>query len=221
MKTVIVILALGLMGCADDSFQSIPAGPTGPAGSIGATGPQGAVGATGPQGNSGISPGIACDGYAITTASYQGTVNWDTLYSTGTLLFTDAVLPSLDNPQTLDTAVFNGITPNQAAELGTTNWALDCYGYISVPETGLYTFSLSSDDGSELAIDNAVVINMPQSQDYPTETAAVQLFAGQHKLNVLYFQSLPTQIGLVLEWQGPSNAGLGTMNPVPASAFTH
>ena len=131
--------------------------------------------------------------------------------------------------QQADTTAFPGFTAAQQAQLLTatqssgsalTNFAMDCYGFLEVPEDGLYTFSLSSDDGSELAIDNNVIINMPQDQDMGSATSSpVSLFAGQHTVNVEYFQGLPTQEGLILQWQGPSNAGLSTMQPV--KAFLH
>jgi hypothetical protein len=103
--------------------------------------------------------------------------------------------------------------------LGPTNFAMDCYGYLNIPEDGVYNFTLSSDDGSEIAIDDDVVINMPQDQDMGTSTGTATLFAGQHSFNLEYFQGLPVDVGLVLQWQGPANAGLGTTQIV--TGFSH
>ena len=80
---------------------------------------------------------------------------------------------------------------------------------------------MSSDDGSELIVDNNVEINMPDAQAYSSASATVTLYSGLHRINVFYFQGPPTMIGLTLSWQGPTNDGLGTLSPIPASAFTH
>jgi hypothetical protein len=63
---------------------------------------------------------------------------------------------------------------------------------------------------------------MADAQPYTEGTDSnVSLFAGPHKFNLLYFQGPATNIGLEVDWQGPSNAGLGTMGIIPSSAFTY
>jgi hypothetical protein len=152
---------------------------------------------------------------------YASAVNWDVLFSDGTLQFS-TVLANFDVPNEVDTNIFEGFTAAQQALVGVSNYALDCSGYINIPETGLYSFSQYSDDGSELAINNTVLINMPQAQSFAGTTVSnVQLFSGLNRINVLYFQGPVTNIGLELSWQGPANAGLSASQIVPASAFTH
>ena len=205
-----------------------PQGPQGSAGPTGATGPQGPAGTNGHNGTNGTNgsdgngyeAGLECDVYSVNASDENGTVNWDTLLNNGTFKFT-TVLANFNVPNQSSNNIFANFTATQQSMLGQTNYAIDCSGNINVPETGLYTFNLGSDDGSELAIDNSVVINMPDLQSMASKTGQVQLFAGNHKVNVLYFQGPATNIGLQLMWQGPSNAGLGTMSLVPTSAFTH
>lgn len=198
------------------------AGPSGVAGANGSTGSQGVAGATGAAGQNGAGyqPGLLCDVYSIKQADENGTVNWDTMLSDGTFKFT-IILANLNVPNESANDLFASFTAAQQAMIGATDYALDCSGYLDVPETGTYTFTQGSDDGSELAIDETVLINMPQLQAYASSTKTVQLFAGRHTVNVIYFQGPQTNIGLTLSAQGPANAGLGTSAPVSASDFTH
>lgn len=208
-----------------------PQGPSGHDGQNGATGPQGstgavgAIGATGPAGSNGTNgdgyqPGLECDVYSIKPADESGTVNWNTMLSNGTLKFT-TTLANLSVPNENVSNLFASFTAVQQALIGTTDYALDCSGYLYVPETGSYTLTQGSDDGSELAIDQTLLINMPQLQAYSNISKTVQLFAGRHMINVVYFQGPATNMGLTLSWQGPANAGLGTTQTIPASVFSH
>lgn len=218
-KLVLILSALALTAC-DNGYRTTPqqpvvgpAGPTGPSGGIGATGPAGSDG-------NGYQPGLECDVYSVQASDENGTVNWDSLLSNGTLKFT-TVLANFNVPNQSSNDIFASFTAAQQAMIGGTNYALDCAGMLNVPETGLYTLNLGSDDGSELAISNAVVINMPDLQAMTFKSSQVQLFAGPQKINLLYFQGPATNIGLQLYWQGPANAGLGTSALIPSTAFTH
>jgi len=171
-------------------------------------------------------PGVSCDVYSIPDGTYiapQGyytVVNWDTMLAAGTYQF-NTTLANFDTPNESDTTLFQSFTPAEQAQIGVTNFALDCQGYLNIPETGEYYLTLGSDDGSELLIDNAIVINMPQAQAFASQTAAINLTAGLHKINVLYFQGPATNQGLELSWEGPSNQDLGLITTIPASAFSH
>lgn len=218
---------VGPMGPSGPSGSSIvgPLGPTGPSGAAGVAGATGSSGAAGKAGSNGTNgngynPGLECDVYSVKVADENGTVNWDTLLNDGTLEFT-TVLANFNVPNQSSNDVFASFTTAQQALIGTTNYALDCSGTIDIPETSEYTFLQSSDDGSLLALDDVTLINMPDLQPMTSKSAQVQLFAGAHKINVIYFQGPPTNIGLQLYWQGPSNAGLGSSTIIPSSVFTH
>lgn len=60
-------------------------------------------------------------------------------------------------------------------------------GYISIPETGNYTFSTLSDDGSKLFIDNELIVNNDGIHWANEAYGAVKLEKGFHKLNISYF----------------------------------
>jgi hypothetical protein len=165
--------------------------------------------------------GLNCEVYAIPASTYAGVVNWSALFSAGTPKFS-IIQSNLDVQDQLYTNLFGSFTAQQQALVGNTNFALDCEGFLNVPETNGYVLQLSSDDGSQLIIDDIVVINMPQAQVFSTKTSGTMtLFAGLHKINVLYFQGPATYEGLILQWQGPANQGLGTMGVIPAAALSH
>ena len=205
-----------------------PIGPQGPQGNpgssiIGPQGPAGSAGAAGKAGTNGLgySPGLQCEVYSIKTADENGTVSWSKLFSDGTPEFSTVML-NFAVPNESSTTLFGSFTTAQQALVGYTDYALDCAGLLMVPETGNYTFQLGSDDGSELALDDAVVANMPQLQAYATQnTSLLNLFAGVHKINIIYFQGPPTAIGLTLEWDGPANEVSSSLSPIPASYYMH
>lgn len=193
------------------------AGAAGSSGGRGSAGTQGITGATG----AGLNAGVLCDFYSVLAADEASPVKWDKMLADGTYKFT-ATLTNFDVLNQSNTDIFPGLTAAQQAEIGYADYALDCEGFLNAPETADYSFSQASDDGSQLVIDNQVIINMPEEQAMTSTTVTgVQLFAGLHKFNLQYFQGPPIMIGLTLQWQGPANRGLDSMAIIPASAFNH
>lgn len=62
-------------------------------------------------------------------------------------------------------------------------------GYIRIPENGLYTFHLSSDDGSVLKIDDKVIINHDGTHSNEEKSGAAALKKGYHKIELDYFNA--------------------------------
>jgi hexosaminidase len=60
-------------------------------------------------------------------------------------------------------------------------------GYIFIPETGNYTFSTLSDDGSKLFIDDELVVDNDGIHWMNEAYGAVTLEKGFHKINISYF----------------------------------
>ena len=60
-------------------------------------------------------------------------------------------------------------------------------GYIFIPETGNYTFSTLSDDGSKLFIDNELIVDNDGIHWANEAYGAVKLEKGFHKINISYF----------------------------------
>lgn len=99
------------------------------------------------------------------------------------------------------------------------NYTFRYTGYVNVPTSGLYAFTLKSGDGSKLTIDGQTVINFDgirNSTDSGTGWLALQ--AGQHAIDLQYFRGAGNDLldGLGLFYEGPGVA----MAEIPASAFT-
>ena len=73
-------------------------------------------------------------------------------------------------------------------------------GEINVPADGAYTFYLSSDDGSRLSIDGAVIVDHDGLHEFEDEkTGATFLTAGSHAIRLEYFENTAAD-GLLLSW---------------------
>lgn len=80
---------------------------------------------------------------------------------------------------------FNQV-PNKAREYG-----LVFTGYINVNENANFEFSLYSDDGSRLYIDDQLIIDNDGKHARYERSAGANLKAGLHKIKVLYFDDGP------------------------------
>ena len=70
-------------------------------------------------------------------------------------------------------------------------FALTLTGYVKVPQDGMYTFVLRSDDGSRLAIDGQKVVELDILCGWDTWTGEgiIALKKGMHRVRVDYFQA--------------------------------
>ncbi|MDG9676783.1 ricin-type beta-trefoil lectin domain protein [Micromonospora sp. DH14] len=120
-------------------------------------------------------------------------------------------------------------TPNVDKLMSTINWtsAADfgfednfvsqVLGNITTTQAGSYTFRLSSDDGSKLSIDNAVVINHDGLHGAtPPKEGTVTLTAGLHPLRIDHFERGGGQ-QITLEWKTPGSSAFVV---VPNSALS-
>ena len=62
-------------------------------------------------------------------------------------------------------------------------------GYINATTNGTYTFSTSSDDGSQLYIDDILVVDNDHKHAAFELTSAINLVRGFHKIQIRYFQA--------------------------------
>ncbi|RZM10741.1 MAG: beta-N-acetylhexosaminidase, partial [Pedobacter sp.] len=67
------------------------------------------------------------------------------------------------------------------------NFALVFKGYIYIPEHAAYEFSLESDDGSRLYLDDELIINNDGEHYVWERASAVTLKPGFHKIRLAYF----------------------------------
>jgi alpha-L-fucosidase len=89
-------------------------------------------------------------------------------------------------------------------------------GYIVVPSDGVYTFALTSDDGSRMWIGGHPFINNDGLHSSETKTGQIALAKGAHKIQVGWFNKTGGA-ALQLEW---ANAG-DKYKPVEADALKH
>ncbi len=91
-------------------------------------------------------------------------------------------------------------------------------GWLEVPADGLYTFSLASDDGSQLWLDGRLVVDADGlHQAQPPAKGEAALKAGKHAIRIPYIQARGGA-SLDLSWQGPAGLSAG---PIPSTAYAH
>jgi len=97
------------------------------------------------------------------------------------------------------------------------NWfAVTFTGYIEVPFTGLYTFYLTSDDGSKLFIGAKEVVNNDGRHPAQRASGDIKLAAGLHPIKVGYFDVDGDEM-LKVEMEGPGVE----RQEIPASVLFH
>ncbi len=119
-------------------------------------------------------------------------------------------------------------TPNVDKLMPTVNWTTaaefgfedrflaQVIGNVNITTAGSYAFRLTSDDGSELKIDGAMVIDHDGLHGATAKEGAVTLTTGYHALNVNFFEAAGGQ-QLTLEWRPP---GASAYTLVPNSALS-
>jgi PA14 domain len=104
---------------------------------------------------------------------------------------------SLNVPPQSFTQGFPGVTKRN-------EWfAIDYSGRFWIAAPAVFTFSLLSDDGSKLYVDDQLVIDNDGLHPPLEKTGMIQLAAGIHRMRVEYFQGPKFQIALVLKIAGP------------------
>ena len=81
-------------------------------------------------------------------------------------------------------------------------FALNFEGYIEIPNDGLYTFYLISNDGSKMFLNGMELINSDGLHPALERFTTVALSAGKHAVEFKYFQGGGSNF-LKLMWEGP------------------
>jgi lysophospholipase L1-like esterase len=99
----------------------------------------------------------------------------------------------------------------------TDSFALRFNGYILAPVSGNYAFTIHTDGGAVLSIDNAVIADNDGNHNWTAQTGYATLKAGLHSIEALYHNQLGNGGNKLLdiEWQGPG----WLINFIPDSAF--
>ncbi|MFM9908491.1 MAG: PA14 domain-containing protein, partial [Chitinophagaceae bacterium] len=102
----------------------------------------------------------------------------------------------------------------------TTNYAFIFDGFINIPTTGNYTFFTSSDDGSQLFINNVLNVNNDGVHGATERSGTVlNLSAGTYPIKVTYFQG-GGGLSLSVKWQGPGIAKQSIPDNVLKDTYT-
>jgi hypothetical protein len=123
-------------------------------------------------------------------------------------------LPDFDrlDPAATGTCENFDLTPSKRPEF----YGITYEGYITVPGEGVYTFHVSSNNGSKLLIHDRVVVDNDGLHAEQERSGSVALAAGRHPIVVLFFQgALGAQ--LVVDYEGP---GLDRQL-IPSTVLSH
>jgi hexosaminidase len=118
-------------------------------------------------------------------------------YPTAQSIKTVATLDSLAAAETLEIEKFEFPAVPLPEEFG-----LIFTGYLQVPETGLYTFTVASNDDSRLFIGENLVVDNDGPHGVLERTGQVALAAGWHPVKLAYFQAGGSK-ELFVTYQGP------------------
>ena len=94
------------------------------------------------------------------------------------------------------------------------NWGARFSGLIDIPETGNWTFFLTSDDGSEFWVDGISMVTNHGSHGMRELSGYRNLSAGMHDFRAEFFQGGGPH-GLKLAWSGPNQSKV----LIPPTAF--
>ena len=111
-----------------------------------------------------------------------------------------SAMPQFDPGQAHKQGIVKEIT--LAPKAHENNFAFKYDGYIKIARSGIYTFTLGSDDGSQLFIDDKLVVDNNGRHGMIAKTGQVNLAAGFHKITVTYFDA-GGNAQLELKYKGP------------------
>jgi hypothetical protein len=117
------------------------------------------------------------------------------------------------------TPVFEGVATDLNAEsrqMWPDNWGMVFEGDFEVDRAGNYTFSLKSDDGGRLYIDDRLVVDNDGDHSLLELTNAANLTAGTHRLRIEFFEAGGEAV-LELNVDGPGME----RQPIPIEKVSH
>src|SRR5690606_4185146 len=88
--------------------------------------------------------------------------------------------------------------------------------FIQIDQPGEYTFDLTSDDGSKLWINGAVIVDNDGEHSTESKSGTIQLAKGLHPFELQFFQGVGDAV-LQLKWKPPGRDSLAI---VPRSALS-
>lgn len=150
--------------------------------------------------SAGAWPGVYVEHFAATNPALLANVDW-----TATPIAV-GVLPNIDI-QSTSAAMYSGGR--------TDNFGIRFTGEINIPTAGLWTFAMSSDDGSDLWINGVRVVINDGLHSMTVRTGTVTLSAGWHTLEARVFDR-SGGCGVIMSWTAPGGT---TASVVPPNAL--
>ncbi len=114
----------------------------------------------------------------------------------------NVAMETLDKMEPKAEGVVPQIVMNVPQRKQSDRFALRFTGNVIVPKSGKYTFSVASDDGSRIYINDELLVNNDGLHGMSEKRGSVNLAAGAHKLVVTYFDNGGGD-GLNVSWKGP------------------
>jgi len=109
-------------------------------------------------------------------------------------------LPDFKTLQPIMSGVLKNI--DISSKQGTDKYGFVFDGLVKAPADGIYTFYISSDDGSKLFIDDKVLVDNDGLHGMSEKSNEMPLAKGYHKIKVLFFEKTGGD-DLQVEWKGP------------------
>ncbi len=106
---------------------------------------------------------------------------------------------------------FSGMSPKKqgvvenfdlAAKEIEENFSIDYQGFIEIPQDGVYTFYLTSDDGSKMYLGDEVLIDNDGLHSAKELSGEIPLGKGIHAIRISFFENTGGNL-LNLSWDGP------------------
>lgn len=103
---------------------------------------------------------------------------------------------TLDEVNVPETECSKGLFPGITQQ---TKFAMVLHSEVNIKADACYEFSLNSDDGSILWINDEIVVNNDGGHPMEMKKDSLALPKGKHKVKLWYFQSYPNKYGLQLD----------------------
>ena len=89
-----------------------------------------------------------------------------------------------------------------SSKQGSDNYGFVFDGLIKIPSDGIYSFYISSDDGSKLFIDDKILVDNDGLHGIVEKNNEIPLAKGYHAIKVLFFERSGGD-ALQVQWKGP------------------
>jgi S1-C subfamily serine protease len=112
-------------------------------------------------------------------------------------------LPDFNSLETVKEGIVNIPTEQAFVSENGEDYGLRFTGFIKIKEEGLYTFKLSSDDGSQLSIGDQLLVDNDGLHGVISTVGLIRLRPGMHPISIIFFENSGDQ-KLDVSYEGPN-----------------